>query len=319
MAFTTPEVAIRGIIARLGLIKQTHQITTGTDFWDRVDAGADATYENRVKGTQMTAVDTAFTAGDLGDNSAYQALLSLHNSYITQDLSLTGWDAYLTAAKWRVNQEFADMYYEWSNGRLTVANVAPYDNVDRGNFIHGGSFVDGTHVDSTYTGPGGIKAVVAVKGAADWDLDITVTFDEAETATVVPYTTNETYSLRIAGSAPVGTEYILGEVLMRDNEAIGQTVIRMEDDLDTINTTPFYAGQTVLLYDDSSQEVGIVDSVQAGVSITLTTGIKHAYTTAANAAVRGLYHHITTVATDAGGNGSDRVNFFTQADTTLAL
>ena len=48
MAFTTPEVAIRGIIARLGLIKQTHQITTGTDFWDRVDAGADATYENRV-------------------------------------------------------------------------------------------------------------------------------------------------------------------------------------------------------------------------------------------------------------------------------
>lgn len=302
MAYGAAESSVQGQVDRWAKIKQQYIVTTGTDFWSRVDATGDETYENRVKGSTITTLDTSVEDGDLGHNSKYKNWLTLHHTYLVTDLGYTGFDTWLTAMKWRVPEEFADMYYEWQTSRLTAANICPSSLTDFGQYVHDTTTFTSDSTTPATTGRGGIKAVVVVKGASTLVLKVRANYDDASTS----IQTGD-MNLSVTGSSPVGTEFPIGEQALTGNTSIGATSIPLAA------TAQFKANRQVLVYDTAAQEVATVSSI-LGASISVSSGLRHAYTTAASAKVRPLFDGIQSVVLSSGGNAGDIIDFFVDPD-----
>jgi hypothetical protein len=100
---------------------------TVTSIWSQVDAAEDETFENRVKGTTVSALDDAFEGGAIFDSATVRSALKLFVDYANLDLGLTVpyLDSYLTSVGMRVAYEFAEIYHQCFGGRMLSHNIFP--------------------------------------------------------------------------------------------------------------------------------------------------------------------------------------------------
>jgi len=150
---------------------------TGFDFWAKADGASDEAYENRVKGTALTAMDAALEAAAVFSTPALQQWFVLHNAYFNIDLGLEApyFQSYLETKGWRVPYEAAESLYEALSRRLPFQRVFPkgtrpgihpgYSYFDTGNPSEAGM-----HLFGSWTGTATYESVdgalpVTVKAA----------------------------------------------------------------------------------------------------------------------------------------------------------
>lgn len=321
MALSVVEKTLQGIFDRIAFQQAAANtvVNGGTKIWDRVDAAANETFENRVKGIKATALDAAFAALPLADMAAMRSFLGDITAYVVTDLGLTSIDTYLTAQGWRIDQRMASFLRAASN-ELSPANV--YANGDAGvnapglelgNFLMGTGFVDTTNIDPLLAGTSALLARITVIGTAAWTLTVTAELIGGATKTLTQV---------VAGtgtSGAVGDVYVLGKQAINGTPAAGQKTVQLAA------TAQFEPGQTVLLTEFTgvapnevwtSQEKGIIATVQANTSITLVDNLKHAYTTGGFA-----YPCFAGVSNCSGSGGiaGNRCYFYPAADRRLKL
>jgi len=117
MAHSKVNVQIIKQLDRFAKIKQIYaSVAEGTKFWTLVDDSQDENYENKVIGSDMTALDTALNTASVG--SLAGAWFNSHNTYFNSDLSVSGLTGYLDSLHLRVNEDFAESYFEYYGARL---------------------------------------------------------------------------------------------------------------------------------------------------------------------------------------------------------
>jgi len=277
-------------------------------LWDMVDAAQDETYENRVKGLQITAVDVTLDTTDFGQT--IRDWFNLHRTYYNSDAGLTGVTSIDTAIafyQWRASQDFNRMFQSARNTLLTPANVFPRSDINLGSHDKtGDAFTDGVAVDKTESGPGKIMAVAdGAIGASVWTLTATLVKSDLTTS-----------SLAITFSAldPDLTEKIYGEETLTGDAASGQKVILIAD------TSAFSVGEEVLIQDTAPNEShGVVASIVTNVSITLVDNLFNGYTTAASAKVTPLFFDVSAITDSGTGTAGDEANLRVKPDRDIAL
>ena len=108
-----------------GLENSLSAFATGDGFWTLVDAAADEAYENRVKGSILTELDTALSTNPLGKLSRFSDWFVYHNNYFTSDLGLTvnpKWTSYLATKGWRIPYSFQLMIESCLGSNLAAGN-----------------------------------------------------------------------------------------------------------------------------------------------------------------------------------------------------
>lgn len=321
MALTTVETTILGALDRLEYQSKAAAlaVTGGTTFWNRYDAAANETFENYLKGFDATALDAALLAMDLGNLPAVKTNLNNLKAYLAAVGSYASIDAWLTAMKLRVNYRCKAIFA--ANGMsLSLANIAgdadggaAAPGTALGSLIRGGTLTAGTDIAATLASPSPALARVTTIGSADWTLSVTAKLWDDTTkviAQVVAGTGN---------SGAVGNTYVIGAQAIGGATNAGQKVVTCAD------TTQYKVGQTVLLTEWTgsapdeawaSQEVAIIASVQTNVSITVTTNLIHAYSSAGfiYPCFKGL-----SAASGTGGSASDAVTFYPAPERRLKL
>lgn len=119
MAYSTVETQLMKQIDRFAKIKKVFKaaILGGTNFWNLVDATGDETYENRIKGSEITDLDSKFNNAKFG--TIANRWFSLHNMYFNTDLGYAnGLPGFLEAKHWRVHEDFAELYFDNHMTRL---------------------------------------------------------------------------------------------------------------------------------------------------------------------------------------------------------
>ena len=278
-----------------------------THLWQMAYNADDETYDNRVLGSSLSNVDTIMDTAPYGSQLAFW--FAAHNDYITKDLSLSGGlDAYVTSLGWRVPWHFAQTSVEAGRPKLTTTNVFPREDVSLGTHVKSGDvFTAGTAVDTTVTGLGRIEAVVpggTTIGGANYTVTATLTRQDATTVSL---------GVTINSSSPPGTAKIFGEQALTGNADSGQKVVLIA------TTTQFKVGEPVLVYDSNGTEWGVVASIQASTSITLTNNLINNYTTAASAKVAPMFSAVTAATCSGTGTTGDQVGFWVAPDRVVSL
>ena len=321
MALTTVETTIQGIADRLAYQKGVCRTAAvgGTAFWARVDAAGDEAFENRVKGTNCSALDTAIAAMKLGQLTDLRAVLGDIQTYCTTDLALSGLDAYLTAKRWRVDAKFSAIWTEAARAALSVANIAGDADAGAGapgtllgSLVRGGAIASAADIAAAYSASP-ILGRVTVKGATDWTVTATLKLQDATTKSVAQV---------VAGTGSggaVGDVYVFGAQALSGGAASGQKVVPVAA------TAQFKAAQQVLITQWSGaapnevwleQEIATIDSISTNTSITVLSNLLHTYTT--DAFVYPLYRGVTA-ASGTSGDASDAISFYPAADRRLKL
>jgi len=320
MALTSVEVALMGIFDRWGYQKSAAAVICagGTDVWTRVDDAADETFENRVKGTHCTDLDTTFTQMDFGQWTNMGTVLADIVAYITHDAGYAGINAYLTAKRWRLDAKTANVFRErYGEGVLSLPNVCACGDMSTicpgfnfGDLTQSGALSGGADLDLALYSPAPPSCRVVVKGANVWNLTVVVNLWDASTKSITQ---------AIGASDPVDTRYILGAQAINAPVAAGQKVVTMGA------TGQFKAGQKVLVTEWTgaapnevwvAQEIGTVGSVQTNVSLTMVDNLLHDYTAAGFVypTVKGVVS-----ASGTGGTAGDKVRFAAGPDRRLKL
>lgn len=126
MAIAGVELQVMKQLDRLAEIKSQFKgvFNDSETMWALVDGAADETYENRVKGSDISAIDAATKGGNIGTH--LRQYFSLHDQYATRDLLLSGgFLAMLLAWGWPVHEYLGDAYYEAMSRRMTAGLVFP--------------------------------------------------------------------------------------------------------------------------------------------------------------------------------------------------
>lgn len=291
-------------------------------LWTMVDAAADITYENRVKGAQVTIVDGNVSNVEIA--SMFADWFRLHNEYFSVDAGLTLSSTPLTTIKaaiedyyrWRVPQYFNAIMIKVLGQGLAVKNVAPRNDLSLGTYAasssSAGTFTDGSALETTLADPGvvGVYATTVIGGN---NLVLSVTCKhEDDTTTAVAVTMPTT--------SAIGTKRLIGQQALTTNHVAasdGGVVL-------VAATGQFKAGMKVLIKDDNNQEVAEVASLSTNTSLTLrkigttTAGLRNNYTTAATALVFPLYKDVTAV-TNSNGTNLDAVQFKFEPDRAISL
>ncbi|MGD9497967.1 MAG: hypothetical protein AB7Y46_16810 [Armatimonadota bacterium] len=322
MALTGVETALMGVYDRLAYQRGAFAYagTGGVDLWDRIDGAGDETFENRVKGANVTAADAGLADPQLGNLDALAQVFRDLRTYFVTDLGLAGLDAYLTAQRWRVDQRLAVIYREVFSASLSAANVhAKADGGPAcpglllGALAQGGSLSDGAPVDTTVAGPSAVLARVTAIGETDWTVTVTLKRADDSTEDVQQVVEGS------AGGGGVGDTYVLGAQAVAVQAAAGQKVVQVAA------TAQFAAGQQVLLTEWSgtppnevwlAQEIAIVDTISENTSLTMVEDLLHTYSTGAY--VYPLWVDVTA-ASGSGGTAGDALAFYPAPDRRLRL
>jgi hypothetical protein len=321
MALTAVETTLMGLFDRWSYEKAACRTAAvgGTDVWTRVDASADETFENRVKGSACTTLDTAIESMKLGQLTDLRTVLGYIQTYCTTDLGLSGLDAYLTAKRWRVDAKLSALWTEAGRAALSVANIAGDADAGAsapgtllGTLTRGGSIGSAADIAATFS-VSPILGRVTVKGATDWTVTATLKLQDATTKAVAQV---------VAGTGSggaVGDTYVFGAQVLTGGAAAGQTVIPIGA------TAQFKAAQQVLVTQWSGsapdevwleQEIATIDSISENTSLTVLSNLLHTYTT--DAYVYPLYRGVTA-ASGTGGDASDAISFYPAPDRRLKL
>jgi hypothetical protein len=272
-------------------------------LWSMVDAAGDETYENRVKGATISAVDTVLNTSALGKNLS--DWFKLHTDYFNNDAGLTNIDTALASYKWRVSERFNEFYYDVNRRYLTRTNVFPRADLEMGSYARTGSaFTAGDAINEEKSGPTRISAIAtAIVGGSNITVTGTLVWEDDSTISL---------GVTFTAADAIGTEKIFGEQALSANVSASQPV------LSVASTAAFIAGQKVLIKDTSSEEWGTILSIVTNTSITLTANLKHAYTTAASAKVTPLFKEISGC-THTGGTNGDAFTFQPKPDRALDI
>lgn len=329
MALSGADRELLGIFDRLGYLKAACRAIpkTGTDMWTRADAAADETFENQVKGANATALDAAFEAMYLGDIEEMAAFLDNIVTYTTAAVTATppglGYatlDAYLTAKRFRLNKQSTEVVqerYSTVPGVISLANIAGDADAGAaapgealGTLVQGGAIANAADI-TALASPSPIVGRVTTIGNADWTVTITPKRSPVTTQTVAQVV------LGSGNGGAVGDVYVFGKQAVSGESASGQKVVLVAA------TSQFKAGETVVLVEWTGSppaetfigyEVGVIDTISANTSITLTANLLHTYST--NAFVYPCFRGMTA-ATGSGGTASDAIAFFAGADRRL--
>lgn len=285
------KATIHGALERMAKIRQLAQAiaSTGTDFWDRIDAAADETFENRVKGTNATALDAALADGSSISLKFLNFMTDL-NTYCSLDLELavtngTYLETLLTSYAMRVPFEAAEIWADvfGEAARLPADLVFPKGTRPAA----GTPATSGMHKFGTLTGSTGDPTYAEVNGALDTKVGgapVFITNDAAATAvtdltmtgTRVDGTTVD-LGMTVSGAGQYAQTIWASQPVNAAGAAAGQKVIPING-----ITAPFKVGEPVLITksDDSVQEVGVVASIVADTSITLEDNLVGTYAAA---------------------------------------
>jgi hypothetical protein len=287
---------------------------TGDGFWVIADAAGDQLYENTVKGTDLTDMDTALAGGAVWGATKLGAWFTNHNTYF-QRLGLASpyLETYLTSLGWRISQLAADCFTEGTQGVLNPIYVFPKgirpDTEDApttsgmhkfGRFDADGGTAwvatDGV-LPSTCIGAG----VLAINLAADQTAGGTIrcTCQDGTTKDIVLlFTAAAQYSQDKLGAQAISAP-----------AAAGQKVVG------TAATAQFKAGEYVLLWEnDSLQEIVKIATIQANTSLTMETDLLNSYTGA------GFVIPLFTNAVYQGNkSGAGTVDLFAMPDRKISL
>jgi len=299
-------------------------------IWSTVDlpvsppaqVAANMTYENRVKGSQMTIVDTRLQ--DVSIGSRLSEWFSLHRDYFATDLGLaSGWTSFLSDVGWRVHEYFGDLYYEnfsqrlgaaylWPNGDSLLGHVnvtsALTDHVITGATGYEDGPEGGAICDTSRTGPGVISTVVVENtiGGSNLAFTLTVYLADGETTHDVTVT--------VTNGSVVGTAFPVGRVSVTTGDlAVGATAINVS------STAPFIAGEKALLVDPitGSSEVITISTVSGTVNVA-SPGLKYEYYLANTPKLYPLYSGVKELSVSTYTN-TDQIEFTFQGDRTLSL
>jgi hypothetical protein len=117
MANSKVNVQIIKQLDRFAKIKQIYaSVADGTNFWTLVDNTGNEAYENKIMGSDMTALDTALNTANVGGRCT--AWFNSHNTYFNADLEVSGLSGFLDSFHLRVNEDMAQCYYEYYGARL---------------------------------------------------------------------------------------------------------------------------------------------------------------------------------------------------------
>jgi len=273
------ETAIQGQIDRIAKGRQTQQTafaTGGGLFWTRVDAAQDMPYENRVKGSDITALDVALTAGAFWSAPALARWAVLHNSYFQTDLGLAApfIEKYLTSKGWRVPYEFAQAWYE-----ATGTRISPQFVFGKGTRVASGADPSASGMQKIGTWAGTATWAVVDGALVNCLSPILVTSTDATpggTSPVLTVTLSDNTTVDV-GFTPSATQY--GQVIVGQQAigaagaAAGQKVIPMAA------TGQFKANTWALVCNAamSTWELIYIASIVLNTSITTTTNLINSY------------------------------------------
>ena len=258
------ETAIQGQLDRIAAGRQsslTNFAVGGGDFWTRVDAAANELYENRVKGSDITALDTALSAGSIWSVAALKKWFELHINYITYDLLLAypQLDSFLASVGWRVPYEAAESHYDAMGYRISSQYIFPKGirTADESDPATDGMHEFGSWNSTTFTSVDGALAT-AVKGAP-----VLIISDAGSiTGTLVALATLQDATTKQIAFTQDATEH--GQVIL-GQAALGTGGASPASKTMAVKTSiaQFKAAEYVLLEkaDKSKQEVIQIDSV----------------------------------------------------------
>lgn len=308
---------ILGILDRVAAGREAQRggFASGDDFWTRVDAADDETYENRVKGSSITAIDTALPLGGGWGTTTLKKLFTLHDEYINTDLGLTTsprLGAWLAAQGWRIGYYAALAHEEAMQAALAAAQVfapgvRPADEADPSS---SGMHLFGTYASAAITEvDGAVPAAIGPAGILAVNLSGSQTVGATFRCTWGTGASDYKDLALSLSTAAQYTQTILGEEALDDAAAADQAVVPLGA------TAAFVAGMQALIWEsDDLQEVGTIESVQTDTSITLTASLVHSFTAAAVAIP--LFR---SVAYQSGASGSGSVRLYALPDRTVAL
>lgn len=313
------QTTILGLLDRVarGREAQRAAFTGGTDFWDRVDAAADETYENRVKGASITAIDAALPLGGGWGTSTLKKLFTLHDEYFGTDLGLSGTarlETWLASVGRRVGVSAAVAHEEAMGVALGAAVVGPpgVRPADEATPTGSGMHLWGTLAAGGPTwsaGDGALASTVGPGGALAINLGAAQTVGATFRCT---WGTGGSDYKDLALSLSMAAQYtqtILGAEDVASGAAAGQA------DVAVAATAAFAAGMQVLIWEsDALQQVATVLSLVTDTSLTMTADLVETFTT--DAVVIPLWR---SVAYQSGATGSGDVAVYALPDRTLSL
>lgn len=279
-------------------------------LWSMVDDASDETYENRVRGSLMTATDSNLNSVNVSPNLG--DWFRLHNEYFASDSPINGVNSLAGAIayyRWRVSYHFR----EYMKAVLGVANAVsldytfPSQSISLGTWTSSGAstgtFTDGSALDETVSGAGIIRSTVthAIGGSNNLVLNVTAKFED-DTTVVVSHT--------IASNTALNTVTLLGGQAVTGSLTGGSSTT-----ITLAATGQFKAGNHALLVEGSTTELITISTVNAGVSVVASAAVKNSFTT--SALLYPLFKDITTVSAS-NGNSSDAVAFTFAPDRSMS-
>lgn len=267
-------------------IKDTLDTYTASRFWILIDHTNNELYENRVKGSQITAMDGKLNEAKIGGLS--QDWFTLHSQYFSNDLGLTGGlSGFLNSIGIRVHEDFANVYFESTNSRLTPKFIYA-DEEKEENILYNN--ISGQEVAA--------RSLNSFLG----DTRLKIVGNGTLTNLTVGTTNNLTIAFSSNLPATDGSEYI-GESAA-SSVAVGDNTITLNTSGDYTN---FVVGQYVLIENTNDTTVKELVQLHANTApsssgiLTLAAGttVKYDYTSGAN--IYPLYNKVSEV-TVASGN-----------------
>lgn len=272
------ETVIKGIGDRFAKGRQTTQgaFATGTDFWDRIDSAGDETFENRLKGSDITALDAALLSASFASVASVKQLFTLLNTYFQTDLSLAVpyIESYLALKGWRIPYEFAQAWYEATGYRINKQYVfgkgtRPADEADPS--------TSGMHCFETWVYTGSTGAFTVDDGAlvncVSPVLVTSTTASPGGSAHALTLTLSDGSTTRTVTFTPDATQY--GHILV-GQQAIGAVgAAAGQKDIPIAATAQFAASTWVLLVksDYSVQELVYVASITTNTKLVATSNL----------------------------------------------
>jgi len=279
-------------------------ISGRTLLWTMVDDAGDIPYENRVKGSDITAIDTVMDG--LTTGSLLSRWFQLHATYFSTDVpALLSFETAMATWKWRASYHWAQLYYESTGVKLSTNLIYPRDDISLASYAKTSStFTAGDVIDTTYTVGGKIAAeATSTIGAANLSLTATLTRIDDTSVSLIAL---------LPSTSSLGTQIVYGEQSLGGDAADGQKTVLLS------TTSPFKVGEPVLIEDDDNQEYAVVATINSGVSIVMVDNLRWEYTTANSAKVTPLFKGVTNVTHTLGTNG-DTANIVPIGDREVSL
>lgn len=320
------KTSIQGSMDRLAAIWQAALsiATGGTSFWNRTDAAGDEAFENRVKGSQVTALDTKLANSQVF-GAVFREYLGLLDLYFVSDLSLpqsSPLSSWLTSVALRIPYGAAEVIVD---AKGAGARLPTYQVFPKGIRPNSGSSAasSGMHLIGRLTGTSSNPTWADVDAGIDTTRIVgagLLIVNEDATPTpgtlVMTATRQDGTTVDLSVTLSATTQYAQTKL---GSQAVGAAgAASGQDTVPVAATAQFKAGEYVLMYhDDATQEIAKIaeEGIVENTSLTFDGNLVNSYVE--NDLVIPLY---TDVAYKSGTLGdTKKLAFYAMPDRAIAL